>query len=933
MNRDEFQGHQLITLGWATQDLVNQAWHSPRQAHQDICEVLLAWGRISPEQAAHVRQAYQQQSHSSQSSSSSSSQSSQSSGSSGYIGVPQTVTGSQGLDAFRSKERDWKLGVGPYAILREISRGGMGIVFEAKHKQSGQEVALKVMLSSEASATDRARFDREAKALQGFTHPNIVKFYDAGVDAQGNEPYFAMEFVKGRDLKEVIESHKKAHGAMPDLPWMLRVLKPIASALARCHSKQIIHRDLKPQNILIEEKTQRPVLVDFGLVKRAKTADGENFEHSLTKAGDVLGTPAYMAPEQLDPEEFGKPDQTTDTWGFGGILLYCLTGHAPYKGSTNFNIYKKVMTESPPRARSLNKDIPPWLDELCAQCFQRDRMLRPTMEQIVEDLDQDLQDFSGTQSSKKFGILALCAILVCATIAACLYVLKPSMTLVALSPQSTTFTNASTIELEIQTESELDLVLSRFEDGQWVPDPAGDSVKKSSLIQYLQPQLNEGKNLFRVSPVGGDAKSTLEFNIYCDKTAPKIQFTKRCKVWKDVVYFSKNGVLSGQVIDKSPVTLTIQKNEVSSTDGQFQVTLNKPDTLRALTIEAKDQAGNEWQGQFQLRPLSEKKAYDALLDRKKWNRSSTSQQDLAINEVARRLGPNFKKISVARYRAGNQSHRIATFQHKATAIELNLIPGGSYDMGVEDDEAELRYCREQVNQLKAELIRLRRPNFPLNKVSFGEKSFNSARPYHRVTIPPFLIGRYEVSKRQWDKGSSQKRANISPDWPMVFMAFPEIKSWLEEWKQLRLPSESEWEYACRAGTTTRYFWGDEFNPAYCWHWKNNGILQNSRGPWLRSILLHKDACNAFGLADMLGHVWEMCEDDYFGSYQGAPNDGRPWLRKGPRQRFVRRGGGALYGGALFARSSCRGTETLEVRTNSTGFRVAMSLPGLKRSQP
>ncbi|MDF1665147.1 MAG: serine/threonine-protein kinase, partial [Planctomycetota bacterium] len=587
MNRDEYQGHQLITLGWATQDLVNQAWHSPRQPHQDICEVLLAWGRISPEQAAHIRQGSQQQSQSGQSSSSGSSHSSQSSASSGFMGIPQTVSGSQGLELKRSQERDWSLGVGPYTVVREISRGGMGIVFEAKHRQSGQDVALKVMLSAEASETDRARFDREAKALQGFTHPNIVRFYDAGVDGEGNEPYFAMELVKGRDLKEVIESHKKAHGAMPDLPWMLRVLKPIASALARCHSKQIIHRDLKPQNILIEEKTQRPVLVDFGLVKRSKTADGENFEHSLTKAGDVLGTPAYMAPEQLDPEEFGKPDHATDTWGFGGILLYCLTGQAPYKGSTNFNIYKKVMTESPPRVRSLNKDVPPWLDELCAQCFQRDRKLRPSMEQVVEDLDRDPQDFTGGQSSKTFAIVAVIAILCCVGIAAFLYLSKPSTALSAISPQSIVYTKASSIELEIQTESELDLVIERLENDQWTLDPAGDSVKKSSLIQYFQAQLKEGENLFRVFP-RDDQKSAVQFEIRCDRTAPTVQFTRRCKFWKDVIYFEKSGAIKGQIKDESPVTLKIQGAEILVIDGEFQATLSKPETLGSITVAIND---------------------------------------------------------------------------------------------------------------------------------------------------------------------------------------------------------------------------------------------------------------------------------------------------------------------------------------------------------
>lgn len=281
-----------------------------------------------------------------------------------------------------------KLLADKYEILGELSRGGMGVIYRVIERKSGKEQALKVILNKDFNPTEFQRFQLEARVLAHIEHRNIIRIHETGKEA--DKPFFTMELVKGGDLKRRVDMSLREKGAVPSFYWTAEVMLALASGLAHCHEKGVVHRDFKPANVLIEEDTSRPVIIDFGLVKRDPKKLKENFESladDLTKTGQMLGTPAYMAPEQVDNKgSFGEIGPPADVWGFGATLFYCLTGEPPYKGETIVNILKQLMTGEPPRASSINSEVPEWLDDLCAQCLKHKQSDRYTMEDISDSL-------------------------------------------------------------------------------------------------------------------------------------------------------------------------------------------------------------------------------------------------------------------------------------------------------------------------------------------------------------------------------------------------------------------------------------------------------------------------------------------------------------------------------------------------------------------
>jgi tetratricopeptide (TPR) repeat protein len=272
-----------------------------------------------------------------------------------------------------------------YEIIEEISRGGMGVVLKAKIANVGSLVALKLLLDEDGKDESFARFKQEAQVLAQLKHPSIVQVKNFG--REEGIPFFAMELVEGLDLKSVVTEHLRCHGHVPVYDWTTRVMQQLAEALAYCHEEKVLHRDVKPANVIIEEETDRPVLVDFGLVKLKKSEGQEEAGMNLSVTGEVRGTPSYMAPEQADPlGDFGAVGKKTDVWGFGASLFFCLTGQAPYDGESATNIYVSLMREEPSRVQDLNPNAPDWLDELTHQCLQRkarDRLAMPRVARIL----------------------------------------------------------------------------------------------------------------------------------------------------------------------------------------------------------------------------------------------------------------------------------------------------------------------------------------------------------------------------------------------------------------------------------------------------------------------------------------------------------------------------------------------------------------------
>jgi len=265
--------------------------------------------------------------------------------------------------------------LGKYELRGEIGRGAMGVVLRAWDRELRREVAIKLLpATSETDADAVERFLREARTAASLRHPGIVAIHDLGT-ADGI-PYFAMELVKGRTLREVLQ-------ADPPIAERVRLLRDVARAVAHAHDQRVIHRDLKPSNVLVDE-AGRPRVTDFGL---AKCLDDPT---RLTTTGDVLGTPRYMAPEQIEGER-GKAGPATDVYALGVMLYEALTGGPPFLAGTVAEMALKVLREDPRPPRALRPDLPEDLDTIAMHCLEKDPQRRyPEAGALAEDLDRHL---------------------------------------------------------------------------------------------------------------------------------------------------------------------------------------------------------------------------------------------------------------------------------------------------------------------------------------------------------------------------------------------------------------------------------------------------------------------------------------------------------------------------------------------------------------
>jgi len=232
--------------------------------------------------------------------------------------------------------------LGKYELLEKLGEGGFGVVYKARDPALDRLIALKV-LAPQFTADSQAveRFRQEARLAARLKHPHIVTIYEVG-EAAGRY-FIAMEWIDGQSLAQRIA----AQGALP-LGEVVRLVEQVADALDYAHRQGLIHRDIKPANILLDSQGQA-TLTDFGIVKAMNEA-------GMTTTGMALGTPEYMAPEQVLG---GELDSRTDLYALGVVLFHALTGQAPFRGTTPFVIQKAHLEEAPPDPRALNPALSP----------------------------------------------------------------------------------------------------------------------------------------------------------------------------------------------------------------------------------------------------------------------------------------------------------------------------------------------------------------------------------------------------------------------------------------------------------------------------------------------------------------------------------------------------------------------------------------------
>jgi serine/threonine protein kinase len=282
--------------------------------------------------------------------------------------------GREGLTFLGPPERLGELGrFGPYPVLGELGHGGMGNVFLAEDPRLGRRVALKVMRPSlAANPVARQRFLREARAVAGLAHDNVVAVFHAG--EEGGLPYLLMPVLRG----ETLEARLRREGRLPP-DAVARLAREVAEGLRHAHEHGLVHRDVKPGNVWVEAGTGRAKLLDFGLVRVAEEPG------ALTRPGALLGTPSYMAPEQIEPASAAAVDHRCDLFALGCVLYQSCTGRVPFQGEGIGATFRAVLNHEPRPPRSLNAEVPEALSDLIVRLLAKDPRLRPASAAAVLD--------------------------------------------------------------------------------------------------------------------------------------------------------------------------------------------------------------------------------------------------------------------------------------------------------------------------------------------------------------------------------------------------------------------------------------------------------------------------------------------------------------------------------------------------------------------
>jgi eukaryotic-like serine/threonine-protein kinase len=263
---------------------------------------------------------------------------------------------------------------GQYLVEEVIGEGGMATVYRARHKLVDRPCAVKVMNASlAADMTVRERFRREAKSVKALAHPNIVEIFDQGETADGT-PYMVMELLDGETLAQLIVEGPLA------MPRAIPMMIQMARAIARAHDLGVVHRDLKPENVFICRRADGSDLVkiiDFGIAR----AKGDS---RLTNAGELFGTPQYMAPERVSAGDTGP---SVDLYALGVIFFETATGELPFDANDPTTLLIKHMNEPPPSPRAIHGQVPEKLDTLVLQLLEKNPRTRPVdLHRVESDL-------------------------------------------------------------------------------------------------------------------------------------------------------------------------------------------------------------------------------------------------------------------------------------------------------------------------------------------------------------------------------------------------------------------------------------------------------------------------------------------------------------------------------------------------------------------
>ena len=808
------------------------------------------------------------------------------------------------LDFLQPPGKPGSLGrLGHYEVLEVLGRGGFGIVLKAFDEMLHRVVAIKVMAPRLASTSPaRKRFLREARAAAAVRHENVV-----GIHAVEEQPipYLVMEFIAG----ETLQHHLNRLGPL-DVRAVLRIGQQVARGLAAAHALGLIHRDIKPSNILLESGADHVKITDFGLARAADDA-------SLTQSGVIAGTPMYMAPEQARGETV---DQRADLFSLGSVLYVMCSGRPPFRASTTLAVLKRVAEDAPRPIREIIPEVPEWLCAVVTRLHAKDPADRfPSANEVADLLGSYQEQLRQPGGLSRFPVVPGAApgptppagelvrgarppegggkprsrwLVPLAGGAALLAVLGVVCFLMvqALRPP----TGAAPAYPKARIDPKAPVVFRALADQPW-QDTGVDAVEGEAVVLAPRGAWRKGQQTCSAAglePVPRERTVSPEAPLLCLLVRIGDEPTPTPVRQRDVFKAKRSGRLFVQAND-----LDLEGNsdalQLTITGGLCLGDAAPPPPL--LPIQAADR---DW-----MPMLARAEAPGA-------------KSDLVSKEV---LDYCQKYVGTPyAFRAAELLQKLPPLVN-SIGMTLAPIPPGTFLMGSPGYEAG----RETNESPQHEVVITRPFYMGVYQVTVGQfKAFVSDTGYQTeaeksgqgalVVGPDF---NYQLDpKANWQSPGLEQ----TDDHPAVCISWNDAKAfcdWLgkKEGRTYALPTEAQREYACRAGSKTRFHFRDDEEVAqYAW--------QNVE-PVMKTHPVGRLKPNARGLYDMHGNIWEWTADWYADDYyQKSPREDPPG--PGLSNARVMRGGGGFTNLAA-ARSAFRSClEPAMSRTNG-GFRVVL----------